>query len=204
MSVKRIARIRRDRHVIRYFSKKAGCALVLETFLELWMACKLEADIKVKTFASQPESLNLKIDGKSVRYTPDFLVIFNDGTAKYIEIHHEAFTTEAYKKKVAAFDQYTRQSLGVSIELITRNGLNEIELVNFMLLTRHRSLECSINLDDIDCPRRLTIDKFIIFLEAYSLNPIADIYHLMASGVYQFDGTELITRDSKLWRSIIL
>ncbi|MFT6908936.1 MAG: hypothetical protein ACJAS1_005643, partial [Oleiphilaceae bacterium] len=48
------------------------------------------------------------------------------------------------------------------------------------------------------------VSDAIKFLEPYSSNPIADTYHLMAHGIYQFDVSKLITSDTQLSRSIIL
>jgi len=200
MSVKRVARIRRARHVIRFYSAKNASAMVLESFLELWMACKLESDPSVKTFASQPESMNKVLEGKNVRYTPDFLVIHHDGSAKYIEIHHEQFTSDEYRQKIATFDQYTRQSTGTPIELLVKDCLNEIELVNFQLLARHRTLEISVCESEVAFPEDTSVGQLIAFLTPLSNNPICDAYHLMASGFYQFDYNTIITTATRLSR----
>jgi hypothetical protein len=203
MSVKRISRIRRDRHVIRYFSQKAKRALILESFLELWLACKLEGDSSVNTFASQPESMNLEIDGQIRRFTPDFLVSYNDGTAKYIEVHHERFTSDDYREKVAAFDRYSRKTTGVSIELITRDSLNEIELVNYLLLTQSCSLDCSVIIDESTLPDKTTVRGLIAIIKENSTNPIGDAYRIMLKGVYQFETNTLVTSDTILYRSAL-
>ncbi|WP_462168275.1 TnsA endonuclease N-terminal domain-containing protein [Pseudoalteromonas lipolytica] len=102
-SIKRNANMHRGRHVIRFYSKKNGCVLKLEGFLELWLACKLENDASVQCFASQPEEIAHEIEGKTRRFTPDFLVEYTDGTNEYIEIHHEQLTDAEYEARVKAF-----------------------------------------------------------------------------------------------------
>ena len=202
-SIKRNANMHRGRHVIRYYSKKNGCVLKLEGFLELWLACKLNNDMSVQCFASQPEEIVLEIDGRKRRFTPDFLVNYTDGTSEYIEIHHEQFTDAEYEQKVQEFSRYTRKTNGWAIKLICSGDVNETELVNFQLIADCKSQELSFDISYITFPESISFGELIKFIEKLSSDPIPDAYYLLALGVYTFDTNSFLTIDTPLSRRVL-
>ena len=203
-STKRNANVHRGRHVIRFYSKKNGCVLKLEGFLELWLACKLDNNMSVQCFASQPEEVVHEINGQKLRFTPDFLVNYTDGTSEYIEIHHEDFTDAEYEAKVKEFSRYTRKTNGWAIKLICSSDLNELELVNYQLISDCKSQELSFDINDIAYPDSISFGDLVNLLEKISPAPIPDSYYLLSFGVYTFDTNTFLTSDTLLSRRALL
>lgn len=199
-SIKRNANMHRGRHVIRFYSKKNGCVLKLEGFLELWLACKLDNDASVQCFASQAEEIAHEIDGKTRRFTPDFLVEYTDGTNEYIEIHHEKLNDDEYEARVKSFSRYTRKTNGWSIKLICSGDVNETELVNYQLISDCKSQELLFDINDIAFPESISFGELIKLLEKLSPAPIQDAYYILAFGVYEFDTSKSLTSDTHLSR----
>ncbi|MDO6613719.1 hypothetical protein Q4601_20850 [Shewanella sp. 1_MG-2023] len=200
MSNKRSANIHRGRHVIRFYSKKSGCALQIESFLEWILALRLEVNPDVKSFAAQPESMHLEILGKKCRFTPDFLVKFINGRESYIEIHHAKFTNDEYKKKVASFNEYTLGTTGLGIELIVSEDVDEIELHNLKLLAANYLLEPSFQHEQYSLPDTISFSELIAELKVLTKYPVSEAYTLLTSGVYEFNEAELISANSILQR----
>lgn len=200
-STKRNANVHRGRHVIRYYSKGEGCTLTLESFIELWLACKLENDPNVLRFASQPESIELEINGKRRRLTPDFLVEYSDGFSEYIEIHHERWMTDEFNEKIRAFSKYTKKTTGRPIRLISPSELNELELVNFQLIADSANKALGFDVCDAELPELTTFSDLISCLEMYVAEPISEAYTLLSHNLYQFDTNAFLTNNTTLHRS---
>ncbi|MCL1065716.1 hypothetical protein L2735_02695 [Shewanella olleyana] len=200
MSNKRSANKHRGRHVIRFYSKKSGCALQLESFLEWILALRLEVNPNVLSFAAQPESMHLEMLGKNCRFTPDFLVKYKNGHEAYIEIHHEKFSTDEYIKKVSSFNDYALRTTGLGIELIVAKDINEIELHNLKLLAANYLLKPSFRPEQYSLPDTISFSELIAELKAFTEYPASEAYTLLTSGVYEFNEAELISANSILQR----
>ncbi|MFS1438728.1 hypothetical protein [Shewanella sp. 10N.286.48.A6] len=200
MSNKRSGNKHRGRHVIRFYSKKAGCALQLDSYLELSLALKLEINPNVSRYAAQPESMHSIMYGKKCRYSPDFLVTYSDGFEEYLEVHHVDFTTTEYNKKIAHFNQYAMEATGVGIRLITAKGINEVELHNHQLISENYLLNPIFIHEDYNLPDQIKFGELISQLTELTQSAISEAYTLLASGIYQFNKNEYLNSNSLLHR----
>ncbi|MEL0653542.1 TnsA endonuclease N-terminal domain-containing protein [Pseudoalteromonas issachenkonii] len=192
------ANIHRGRFVIRFYSQKNQCVLNPESFQELVQAFKLECDPNVEMFATQPEQIEVTIDKKVRRYTPDFLVLYRSGFAEYIEIHHESQVDNSYRSKIHLFNEYTRKTAQIGIRLIIVDKLNTIFMANLNLITMYYS-KPSFPLTILST-RELTFGELIESLEGIASCPVSEAYGLIASNVYNFDMQKPLTVSTILTR----
>lgn len=192
------ANVHRGRFVIRFYSHKNQCALNPESFQELILAFKLECDPNVKLFATQPEQIEVTIDKKVYRYTPDFLVLYHSGFAEYIEVHHESLVDKEYHSKIHLFNEYTRKKAQIGLRLIIVDKLNTIFMANLNLITMYYS-EHSFPLTMLP-DGDLTFGELIECLEGIAKNPVAEAYGLIASNVYKFDMEKPLNASTTLMR----
>lgn len=198
MATKRNANKHRGRHVFRMYSKKNGCALKVESYLEYCHACILECDPNVKIFASQPETMNLVIDGKQRRYTPDFLVLYQNGFAEYIEVHPSTLISKNFRQRVEAFSEYSFCTVGAKIRFVTEEGLCPITRINYQLISKFASMQLSFDIHKVKLPKSPTFEELIHALSQLTSNSIAEAYHLLTLGIYEFDKTELLKSNTVL------
>lgn len=200
MIVKRNQNKHRNRHVIRYFSRKSGHVVKLETFLELSFACKLECDPDVLTYSTQVETMHLKIEGKNRRFTPDFLIQYRNGHSEYVEIHHSKYTTEEYLAKYNAFRRYCLQETGIDIRLIVSEQLNVMEMKNFELIAASMSDSIDFDPESVNFPGELTFGELIDGLSCRGTSAVSDAYYLLGNGYFSFRRDEMLTADTLLRR----
>jgi hypothetical protein len=188
----------RGRHVSRFASKKNGCGNKVEAFLELTYACIFECNPDIVNFASQPESLHLTIDNKDSRYTPDFLVLYSNGSAEYIEVHHSESINEHFNRRIELFSEYSQQITGIPIKVVTEKGLCPLSRVNYQLIADCKSNVVTYPFDVNELLTATTFDALITALEKHCPNAIAMGYQLLADGIYTFEMSELLQNDTEL------
>ncbi|MFM2478416.1 TnsA endonuclease N-terminal domain-containing protein [Celerinatantimonas sp. MCCC 1A17872] len=130
-------------HNIRKFMSLKNDAVVRTmSVLEFDFCFHLEYNPDVKRFSSQPINLAYFFNGRSCRYTPDFLVTSIDGKDVLVEVKHSSqifkpdFKARFMERKRSAQDNY-----GYQLNLITEKQiqLNPI-LNNLKLLHRYSGL----------------------------------------------------------------
>lgn len=103
---------RQPKAVGLYFSIKAGRHLPYESKLELHDLWRAEVDSRVTCSFPQPFTLQVLMDGKLTRYTPDRLDVLEDGSCRVIEVKDELSAAEVSSR------------YGPIAELLTRRGLS--------------------------------------------------------------------------------
>lgn len=185
----------RGRCIRRIYSHKNNCLVKVESYLEALYCYKLELSEHVKVYTSQPETMRL---GKE-EYTPDFLVVYANGSAAYIEVHHSSRITEQYKRKIAKFSHYALQQSGRRIELITERYLPVKSAENMALII---SQMCgplpSKSFIDTELPDSITLEELITLLSGYFEQPIGIAYHLIGKGIYLTDLTQPLSANTLL------
>jgi len=71
-------------------SPKNGCKVVWESLIERDYFLLLEHDPQVVRFIPQPETIEITLDSRWERYTPDVLVFYADGTLCRVEVKTDA------------------------------------------------------------------------------------------------------------------
>jgi TnsA endonuclease N terminal len=84
--IRKLRRGRRGTHIVHFPSIKNERVVVCESRLEADFALSLEFDPDIESYIPQPETFEIFLDGRSRRYTPDFLTIARSGARKYWEV----------------------------------------------------------------------------------------------------------------------
>ena len=185
----------RGRHVHRVFSKKNNCVIKVESFLECIYCHSLELLEPVTMYAAQPETMRL---AKNDSYTPDFLVVYKSGFAEYVEVHHSVFVDEPFINKIERFSQYSKETTGCEIRLITERDMDlrfakTYEQIQFQLADE---IPESLVLNSL--PKHIHFESLIASLATYYDNPVSIAYRLIADGFYEVDFSQLITLNTEL------
>ncbi|WP_413487430.1 Tn7 transposase TnsA N-terminal domain-containing protein [Shewanella baltica] len=200
MSNKYKANKSRGRHVYQYFSQKNQAPLKVESFLELCVAAQMECEPNIVAYAAQPESLHLheSITNKTIRYTPDFLIKYANGTAAFIEVHHSSHITKDFQSRLALFNEYSLKTANVPIVLVDERQLTPMIYTNLQLIANRRSARLSCTLNHADLPELLTFEALVDWLKPRSQTSVGDAYHLVGAGFYQFDKSQLLLASTTL------
>lgn len=98
---------------VRYPPLKARGMIDCESALEGLSALYIDLSPPVKTFRSQPFTVNLSVAGETKRYTPDFEVKLHDGRTLIIEVKpfHRCIEAGVYEKLIAAHHHFSSQNI---------------------------------------------------------------------------------------------
>lgn len=136
-----------NKNIYKFSSLKNRDAVMCEGSLERDCCYHFEYDPDVVHYESQPEGFYYAYNGKKRPYTPDFLVIYLDGTFEYVEVKPYSKTlSKKFKQEFSARKEAANRR-GFGLILVTdkqiRNGffLKNSELV-------HRYSGC-ISSDDL-------------------------------------------------------
>ncbi|MGS0724762.1 hypothetical protein ACVBKF_01140 [Shewanella sp. 0m-11] len=201
MGAKFIPGKRRKRDTIRMYSLKNRASLFVDSFLEQTFAYTLELDPAVKSYATQSETLNLVIDGVKAHYTPDFLIQYYDGTDAYVEIHHSAFTDDAYEEKFECFQAYSAKVTSTPLFLVPEDEYPITLGKSLMLIVSNR---CDKQLDEINIgllPDECSFIQLYQYLSDSVENPAGLIYELIARKVYEYDPLVVLNPNALLLKA---
>lgn len=67
-------------------SRKGGGLVPFESILERDLIDRMKEEAGIAAFLAQPETFRWRRDGRARRYTPDFLVVLDDGMRIYREV----------------------------------------------------------------------------------------------------------------------
>jgi hypothetical protein len=141
---RRLASSSKGRPVIYYFSEKSKCTLYAESFAEKWALNSFERDPNVLWYMTQPYSFSYKNrNDKKVRYTPDLLVEYVDGTVKFFEIK-DAKGAQSRKNlvKLSDLQKVFKEEIGYPLELFDQSVEQKGKTAaNLQLLVRYQNFE---------------------------------------------------------------
>lgn len=171
-----------------YPSTKAKRSNDCESGMESKVAACLEVSPGVASWASQPMTLRLLVDGQTKKYTPDFKVDLKSGRTKILEVKplHKCLD-EIVKAKLQAAHYYFR-SVGISFEIITDEDLgSKIFHQNLNLLRYYKRVF-------VDQRIRKFAQKIVTSNDSVSISDLEKlglgkeiIYSLLACGEFTTD-----------------
>lgn len=125
-----------NKNIYKFSSIKNRDTVMCEGSLEKDCCYHFEYDPDVTRYESQPEGFNYDYNGKTLPYTPDFLVSYLDGTFEYVEVKPYSKTlSKKFKQEFSARKEAANRR-GFCLVLVTdkqiRNGffLKNSELVH--------------------------------------------------------------------------
>jgi len=171
-----------------YPSTKAKRSNDCESGMESKVAACLELSPGVESWAPQPVTLRLLVDGETKKYTPDFKVDLKSGRTKILEVKPlRKCLDEIVKAKLLAAHYYFR-SVGISFEIITDEDLgSKIFHQNLNLLRYYKRVF-------VDQRIRKFVQKIVTTNDSVSISDLEKlglgkeiIYSLLACGEFTTD-----------------
>ncbi len=137
-NVRRVAAI--DGNLRGVITNKTGRLVQFESFAERSLLLRLDRDPTVKDYSSQPETFQgMAPDGKTQRYTPDFIVWRCDGVTEIHEVTLTSRRTSPSSQHRESLAVEICQARGWSYLVHTEETLPEgSELANLLALFRYR------------------------------------------------------------------
>ncbi|WP_107504037.1 TnsA endonuclease N-terminal domain-containing protein [Metapseudomonas resinovorans] len=163
------------RYLVCFPSRKNACQVICESLLEADYCLHLEYAEEVVAYFAQPETMSFLVDGKTVTYTPDFLVETADRTY-YTEVKPDwSKLHPAYQRKLsAAKDELNKRQ--VILHIADCNSINQGATIQNLKLLYFNSFNA--NKEELNqCMSTLCFASFPLtiqeFLKKYSASPRA-------------------------------
>ena len=100
-----------NKNVFKFTSAKINDVVMCESTIEFDACFHHEYNDDIKSFGSQPEGFKYEFNGKILPYTPDTLVIYNNGVENYHEYKPKS------KTKPASFKEKFKVKKAASLKL---------------------------------------------------------------------------------------
>jgi hypothetical protein len=138
MYVRNLRKPSANKNVYKFVSAKNGCTIMCESSLEYDCCYHLEYSEDVVSYCSQPKGYKYTFNGVSHSYTPDFYVVYRDGSTGFIEVKPLKMTFEPGFKEIFRCMQAEAHNLNTQLILVTdRQIRNGIYLENLKLVNRY-------------------------------------------------------------------
>lgn len=194
-------------------STKTEQPVQLESALERDFCCLLEFDTNVANYVEQPIIIKYSSQGRTRRYTPDFLVYYKDAKpAVLVEIKYQAelhANQSEFKPKFDAAIEYA-SAQGWEFCIYTEIEIRTIYLKNVKFLLHFRNLQIVLHSESVQ--KMLTVldsigettPSEIITKKVSNINNSANLLNLLWCLVEKgFIGCNLlqpITMESAIWK----
>jgi len=128
-----------NKNVFKFASAKASEVIMCESTLEFDACFHHEYNDEIKSYGSQPQGFKYEFNSKTLPYTPDALIIYNNGVEKYHEykplsqISSPLFRDKFKAKRAASL------KLGKELILVTDKQIRVNPILNNLKLLHRYS-----------------------------------------------------------------
>lgn len=204
---KRILRNSSVKNISRFVSLKTDSIHTVESDLEFDACFHFEFSAKILTFEAQPMGFEYRLDGKRRRYTPDFLVTYNDNYQPFYEIKPKHIAeTEEFKETFFA-QREQALSMGNDLKVLTEDDiqiyplLDDLEIIHrYACDDRLNSLQHQI-LSLFRKYGELRIEQIVKYSSVHSSISLPALYDLIARQLLKFDMHQPIDWQTPIWSS---
>jgi hypothetical protein len=193
-------------------SVKSGQLVHLESALERDFCCLLEFGPDILKYVEQPVTIVYNLEGKSRRYTPDFLIIYEGGRPSVLaEVKYRVDLRDNWaelKPKFRAAQQYAAAK-GWEFRLYTELEIQTAYLQNVKLLLRFKDPFLPVRLEwrhlllekmsqlSTSTPAELVRTAFGNEERGAEILPV--LWHLVSRRLIGSDLSQSLTMQSKIW-----
>ncbi|NRB80673.1 MAG: DDE-type integrase/transposase/recombinase [Saccharospirillaceae bacterium] len=138
----------------KFVSQKMGVTYLVDEKHEFDFCFILEYTDDVTSFQVQQEEYYYEFNGRSCRYTPDFLVQYQNGIEPFIEIKPRSYINDPEFRERFTLKKEVASEMGRSLILITNKQIQkDYRLNNYKLIHRCSPLQSltDIHLAILDC-----------------------------------------------------
>ncbi|KZN65191.1 endonuclease [Pseudoalteromonas luteoviolacea CPMOR-1] len=196
----------RVKNLYKFASQKNKATCLVESSLEFDACFHFEYSREIKTFEAQPLGFEYEFDGRTCRYTPDFLISHHEKPQKYIEVKpYNKIANPEFRARFAQKQFYAKEQIGIELILVTDKQIRVFPtLDNLKLLHRYSGFQ---SLTDLQLSiiqllnqfRKLTIQDLVMTLKASMGEVLASVYRLLSLGSVNSDLNTELTLESVIW-----
>jgi hypothetical protein len=169
-----------NKNVFKFASAKVSEVIMCESTLEFDACFHHEYNDEIDSYGSQPQGFKYEFNGKTLPYTPDTLIIYNNGVEKYHEykpfsqISSPLFRDKFIAKRAASL------KLGRELILVTDKQIRVNPVLNNLKLLHRYSGVYGVN----DIQQKLL--KLIQKSGAVKLDVLSDHFNLSSGEARSF------------------
>lgn len=127
-------------NISKFMSLKNDLVIRVMSILEYDFCHHLEYDDDVRRFSSQPNSITYFFNNRPCRYTPDFLVSYQNNISKLFEIKHSSqLQKSAFKERYRVKRVACMQQLNLELVLVTDKQIRVFPFLNNLKMLRRYS-----------------------------------------------------------------
>ncbi|MBE4054631.1 TnsA endonuclease N-terminal domain-containing protein [Vibrio rotiferianus] len=204
---KRILRNSSIKNISRFVSLKTNSIHTVESDLEFDACFHFEFSPQIVNFEAQPIGFEYFVEGKQRRYTPDFLVTYNDSYQSFYEIKpkHIAEKDEFKGKFIAQKKQALEY--GKDLHVLTENDIQIYPLLENLKIIHRYACDDSLNstqrsiLGLFKKYGELRVEQVVKYSSVHSSKSLPALYDLIARQLLIIDLHQPICWQSSVWSS---
>lgn len=128
-----------NKNVFKFASAKINDVVMCESTIEFDACFHHEYNDNIKSYGSQPEGFKYEFNGKIFPYTPDTLIVYNNGREEYQEYKPESKTKSALFKEQFKAKKIASLKLGRELVLVTDKQIRVNPILNNLKLIHRYS-----------------------------------------------------------------
>lgn len=169
-----------NKNVFKFASAKVSEVIMCESTLEFDACFHHEYNDEIDSYGSQPQGFKYEFNGKTLPYTPDTLIIYNNGVEKYHEYKpFSQISSPIFREKFIA-KRAASLKLGRELILVTDKQIRVNPVLNNLKLLHRYSGVYGVN----DIQQKLL--KLIQKPGAIKLDYVSDHFNLSSGEARSF------------------
>ncbi|WP_413113344.1 TnsA endonuclease N-terminal domain-containing protein [Thaumasiovibrio sp. DFM-14] len=204
---KRILRNSSEKNISRFVSLKTDSIHTVESDLEFDACFHFEFSAQIVAFEAQPLGFEYYLEGKRRRYTPDFLVTYDDSYQPFYEIKPKHIAeTDEFKEKFAAQKKYAL-SIGNDLHVLTEDDIQIYPLLDNLKIIHRYACDEKLNAIQRNILKlfkkygELRVEQVVQFSSVHSSMLLPALYDLVAKQLLTIDMHQPIGWRSQVWCS---
>jgi len=204
---KRILRNSSVKNISRFVSLKTDSIHTVESDLEFDACFHFEFSAKILTFEAQPMGFEYRLYGKRRKYTPDFLVTYNDNYQPFYEIKPKRIAeTEEFKETFSA-QREQALSMGNDLKVLTEEDIQIYPLLDNLEIIHRYACDDRLNslqhqiLSLFRKYGELRIEQIVKYSSVHSSRSLPALYDLISRQLLKIDMHQPINWQTPIWSS---
>ena len=196
----------RVKNLYKFASQKNKTTCLVESSLEFDTCFHFEYSREIKAFEAQPLGFEYKFDGKTCRYTPDFLITHHEKSQKYVEVKpYSKIANPEFRARFVQKQLVAKEQIGIELIFVTDKQIRVYTtLDNLKLLHRYSEFQSLTDLQRsiiqlLNQFRKLTIQDLVTALKASIGEIFASVYRLLSLGNVNSDLNAEFNLESVIW-----
>lgn len=195
------------KNISRFVSLKTDSVQTVESDLEFDACFHFEFASKIVSFEAQPLGFKYYLDSKLRRYTPDFLVTYDDTYQPFYEIKPKYIAETDEFKTVFAAQKKHAQNMGHDLHVLTEDDIQIYPLLDNLKIIHRYACNEGLNSTQSNILNlfkkygELRVEEIVQYSSVHSSKSLPALYDLIARQLLTVDMHQPISWHSNVWSS---